>query len=178
MLVVLLAAPLAGLHRMAALLAREQPASFGDFVEGTREFALAAIAIALGAAIVGLVLVTNAVVGFGSDGPVGWFLGATAVYGLVALALALVTVWPLLVDPDRAGVPLRRKLQLAGLVIVGRPGRLLVLGLVIVAVLGISTLLLAGVVLFGVAYACLLGTRWVLPTADELEARYEAARAR
>jgi hypothetical protein len=32
-------------------------------------------------------------------------------------------------------------------------------------------------VLVGVSYSALLGTRWVLPAVDALEARYEAARA-
>jgi len=53
-----------------------------------------------------------------------------------------------------------------------------VLTLLIAAILVVSTALLGVIVLVGVAYASLLATRWVLPTADDLEARYEAARAR
>jgi hypothetical protein len=83
-----------------------------------------------------------------------------------------------LVDPRHEATPLRRKLQLAGLVVIGRPGRLLVLTAVMAAVLIASIVLLAGIVLFGIALPSLIGTRWVLPAVDELEARYEAARAR
>jgi uncharacterized membrane protein YesL len=175
---VLLAAPVAGIHRMAALLTRGEAASLGDFAEGARRFGLQASGIAAGAAILGAVLVTNLATGFASDGPFGWFLGATALYGLVALAMYLVGIWPLLVDPNHEAAPLRRKVQLAGLVVIGRPGRLLAVTALMIAVLLVSIVLLAGIVLFGVAFASLIGTRWVLPVVDELEARYEAARAR
>jgi hypothetical protein len=73
---------------------------------------------------------------------------------------------------------LRRRLQLAGLVLIGRPGRLFLLTVLIVAILVVSTVLLGAIVLVGIAYTSLLATRWVLPAADDLEARYEAARAR
>jgi uncharacterized membrane protein YesL len=177
-LVVVVAAPVAGIHRMAALLARGEPAGISDFVEGTRRFGLHATGIAAGAAVLGAVLLTNIATGFSSDGPLGWFLGATALYGLIALAMFLVAAWPILVDPNHEQASLRRRLQLAALVLIGRPGRLFVLTALIVAILVASTVLLAGIVLFGVSYASLLATRWVLPAVDALEARYEAARAR
>jgi hypothetical protein len=105
-------------------------------------------------------------------------VGATALWGLVALAMFIVALWPVLVDPRHEAAPLRRRLQLAALVVVGRPGRLFLLTLLIAATLVASTALLGVIVLVGVAYASLLATRWVLPAVDELEARYEAARAR
>ena len=177
-LLVLLAPPLAGLHRMAARLARDEAASLSDFAEGTRRFGLHAIGIGAGAVILATVLSTNVIVGFGSDSPLGWFLGASAVYGLVALAMYLVALWPVLVDPNHEATRLRRRLQLAALVVLGRPVRLFVLTALIVAVLAVSTALLAGIVLVGVADTSLVATRWVLPAADQLEARFEAARAR
>jgi uncharacterized membrane protein YesL len=175
---VLVAVPIVGMHRMAALLTRGEPTSISDFLDGMRRFGLAAAGITAGVAILGVVLVTNVVTGFGSSSPLGWFVGATALWGLVALAMAVVAIWPVLVDPRREDRPLRRRLQLAGLVVIGRPGRLFVLTLLIAAILVVSTALLGVIVLVGVAYASLLATRWVLPTADDLEARYEAARAR
>jgi uncharacterized membrane protein YesL len=177
-LLVLVAAPLAGLHRMAARLTRGEAASLADFAEGTRKFGLRAIGIAAGAAILATVLGTNFIVGFGSNSPLGWFLGASALYGLVALAMYVVALWPVLVDPSHESASLRRRLQVAGLVLLGRPGRLFLVTVLVVAVLVLSTVLIAGIVLFGVAYASLLASRWVLPAADALEARYEAARAR
>jgi len=96
----------------------------------------------------------------------------------VALAMYLVAIWPVLVDPNRAGSSVRRRLQVAALVAIGRPGRLLVVTALIVVILAVSTVLLAGIVLFGVGYSSLFATRWVLPTADAFEARYQAVRAR
>jgi uncharacterized membrane protein YesL len=177
-LLVLTAVPLAGIHRMAALLARDEPAGFGDFIDGMRRFGVQAACIGAGAALLAGVLATNVVIGFGGDGPLGWFLGATALYGIAALAMYVVAAWPVLVDPMHDGATFRRRLQLAALLVVGRPGRLLLLSCLIVAVLAVSTVLLAAIVLVGVAYASLVATRWVLPATDELEARYEAARAR
>jgi hypothetical protein len=177
-LVVVLGIPVAGLHRMAALLARDEAASLSDFVDGMRRFGVAATGVATGAAILAFVLTTNMVVGLGSGEPLGWFLGATALYGDIALAMFLVAAWPILVDPRRESARLRRRLQLAGLVVIGRPGRLFLVTAIVIAVLALSVVILAGIVLVGVAYVSLLATRWVLPVADELEARYEAARAR
>lgn len=178
MLVVLLAAPLVGLHAMAARLVRDEPVNLDDFVAGTRRLGLQATLVAAVAAVLAAVLLTNVLTGFSADGPLGWFLGATAIYSLIALAMYLVALWPVLADPNHVDVPLRRKLQVAGLVVIGRPVRLLVVTLSVIVILTVSTVLLAGIVLFGVAFASILATRWVLPAADELEARYEAARAR
>ena len=175
---VVLAIPVAGMHRMAALLIRDEPAAFSDFVEGMRRHGLHATGIAAAAVVGGAILATNVSIGFSSDGPIGWFLGASALYGLAALAMYLVAIWPVLVDPNRAASSLRRRLQVAALVVIGRPGRLLVVTVLILAILVVSTVLLAGIVLFGVGYSSLFAARWVLPTADAIEARYEAARAR
>jgi len=177
-LAVLLAVPVAGLHRMAAVLTRGEATSLSDFVDGMRRYGARATGIAAGVAILGFVLVTNVATGFSTDNPIGWFLGATAAWGLVALAMYLVAVWPILVDPNREETGVRRRLQLAGLVVIGRPGRLFALTILIGLTLVASTVLLGAIVLVGVAYASLLATRWVLPAADELEARFEAARAR
>jgi hypothetical protein len=173
-----LAIPVAGLHRMAALLARGEATSLSDFVDGMRRFGAAAAVVAAGASILAFVLTTNVVIGFESGSPIGWFLGATALYGVIALVMFLVAVWPILVDPQRESAPVRRRLQLAGLIVIGRPGRLFLLTAIVIVVLAASVVILAGIVLVGVAYTSLLATRWVLPAADELEARYEAARAR
>jgi hypothetical protein len=176
-LVVLTAVPLAGLHRMAALLARDEPAGFSDFVDGMRKFGRQAIAIGAGLAILAAVLVFNVITGFGGGGPLGWFLGATALWGLVGLAMYTVAIWPVLVDPGHAGATLRRRMQLAGFVVIGRPGRLFVLTILIAAIIVASTVVLGLVILAAIAYVSLLATRWVLPSVDALEARYEAARA-
>ena len=175
---VLLAIPVAGLHRMAAILTRGEATSLSDFIDGMRRYGVAAAAVSTGAAILAFVLTTNTIVGLGSGEPIGWFLGATALYGDIALAMFLVAAWPILVDPRRESASLRRRLQLAALLVIGRPGRLFLVTAIVIVVLAASIVILAGIVLVGVAYVSLLATRWVLPVADELEARYEAARAR
>ena len=164
----LLAAPLAGMHRMAALLARGEPASISDFGDGMRRFGVHAVGVAAAALLAVLVLGTNAVAGFTGRGPADWFVGALAAYGLVALSMFLVAAWPLLVDPARDSWRLGRRLRTAALLVVARPGRLLALTALILMILVASTVLLGGIVLVAASFASLVATRWVLPAADQL----------
>jgi hypothetical protein len=175
-ILVLLAVPLAGIHRVAALLARDEPAAFSDFVDGMRHYAAPAVAVATGAAILAIVFTTNVVVGLEVGGPVAWFIGAMALWGDVALVMLLVTFWPVLVDPHREDLPLRRRLALAGLVVIGRPGRVVALTLVVAAILIVSTVLFAAILLVSVAYVSLVSARYVLPLLDALEARLPEGR--
>jgi hypothetical protein len=170
-LLVLLAIPLAGLHRIAALVARDEPADFSDFVSGMRRYAAPAVVVAGGAAILAGVFTTNIVVGFEAGGPVGWFVSAMALWGNVALAMFLVAFWPILADPRREGLGLRRRLGLAGLVVIGRPVRLFVLTAAVALILLISTVLFVAILLVSVAYVSLVASRTVLPMLDALEAR-------
>lgn len=174
-LLVLLAIPTAGLYRMAALLARDEPAALSDFVDGMRRSAWSALAVAGGSAILATVFATNVTVGLQAGGPVGWFVSAMALWGLVGLAMFLVAFWPILVDPRREGLGLRRRMALAGLVVIGRPGRVLALTAIQLVILLVSTILLAAILLVSVAYASLVATRYVLPLVDSLEARLPAA---
>jgi hypothetical protein len=175
-LLVALAVPTAGLYRMAALLARDEPVALSDFVDGMRRHAWSALTVAGGAAILATVFATNVVVGLDAGGPVGWFVSAMALWGLVGLAMFLVAFWPILADPRREGLGLRRRLALAGLVVIGRPGRVLALTAILVVILAVSTVLFAAIVLVSVAYVSLVGARYVLPLADSLEARLPEGR--
>lgn len=176
-LLVLLAVPVAGLHRMAALIARGEPAGFADFVGGMRRHAAAAVTVAAGAAILALVFTTNVLVGLQAGGPLAWLLSALALWGDVALATWLVAFWPILADPEREAVGLRRKIALAGLVVVGRPGRTFLLAALVWAILAISVVLFAAILLVSVAYVSLVSARYVLPMADEVERQVAAHRA-
>jgi hypothetical protein len=176
LLVVVLAVPTAGLYRMAALIVRDEPVALSDFVEGMRRYAGPALAVAGGAAILATVFATNVVVGLEAGGPIGWFVSAMALWGLVGLAMLLVAFWPILVDPRREGLGLRRRLALAGLVVIGRPGRVLALTAIQVVILLGSTVLFAAILLVSVAYVGLVGARYVLPLADSLEARLPEGR--
>jgi hypothetical protein len=175
-LLILLALPTVGIYRMAALIARGRPAGFADFVDGIRRFWLPAIAIAvLGAALV-LVFATNVATGFHAEHPVGWFLSAMALWGLVGLAMLLIALWPLLVDPEREERSARQRLLLGGLAVIGRPVRLLVLTVIVAVLLTISTVLFALLIMVAIAYVALVSAHVVLPMVDELETRLPEGR--
>jgi hypothetical protein len=171
MLAVILAVPTAGVYRMAALIARGEPAMLFDFLDGMRRYWPAALATGTAAAALAIVFVTNIGVGLGAAGPLGWFISAMALWGIVGLAMFLVAFWPVLVDPRREGTPLRYRAGLAGLAVIGRPVRLVVLTALVTLLLVLSTVLFVVLILVGVVYVALLTSRVVLPMVDELEAR-------
>lgn len=175
-LLVLLAVPTAGLYRMGALIARGEPATFSDFLGGMRRHGLAALAVALAAVVLAVVFTTNVVVGLEARNPLGWFISAMALWGDVGLAMFLVAFWPVLVDPRRQDIGLRQRLVLAGLAVIGRPGRMLVLTAIVGLILIVSTILFAAIVLVSVAYVAVFSSRVVLPLVDALEARLPEAR--
>lgn len=175
-LLVALAVPTAGLHRLGALIARGEPAAFSDFVDGMRRHGLAALAVTSGAVALFVVFTTNIVVGLQAGGPLGWLISALALWGDVALTMLLVTFWPVLTDPRRDGLGLRQRLTLAGLVVIGRPGRIAAVTLVVTAILVVSIVLFAAILVVSVAYVSLVSARYVLPLLDALEARLPEGR--
>jgi uncharacterized membrane protein YesL len=177
LLVAVVAVPLAGIHRIAALLVRGEAASFSDFTDGMRRSATRAVTIGAAATILAFTFSSNVMLGLQLDNPFGWFLTATAAYADVALAMILVAFWPLVVDPQREGRPLRRLVILAGIVCLARPGRMFLLTVLIAVILAASTAILPAIALVGVSYVSLVATRYVLPLADRLESQ-AATRAR
>jgi hypothetical protein len=169
LLISVVAVPLAGIHRMAALIVREDGATFGDFTDGMRRRAGVALAAGVISIILAIVFWSNVILGLQIDNPVGWFLSATAAYAEVALAMVLVAFWPLLADPRREHLSGRRALVLAGLVCLARPGRMFILTLLIGALLVAATAILPAIALVGVSYVSLVATHYVLPLADNLE---------
>ena len=170
-LFVALSLPTAGIHRLAALIARDEPATLSDFFDGMRRSAGPALVVGAGSVAAILVLTTNLLVGIGSNNPVGWFIAAMALWGLVGLAMVLIAFWPILADPRRDGLSLGRRLALAGMTVIGRPVRMLMLALLVGVVLLVSTILFALLLLVAVAFVSLVSSRHVLPTVDELESR-------
>ncbi|HXG27198.1 MAG TPA: hypothetical protein VNL94_10195 [Candidatus Binatia bacterium] len=175
-LLVLLAIPTAGIYRMAALIARDEPAAFSDFVAGMRRYAGTAVLLGVGVTLLVFVLTTNVLLGMGTDHPVGWFVSAMALWGLVGLAMFLVAAWPLLVDPRREDVGVKRRLSLAAIAVIGRPVRMVVLVALVGLLLVASAVLFALLVMVTVAFVALVSSRYVLPMVDELEARLPEAR--
>lgn len=176
LLLVLLALPTVGIYRMAALIARGRPAAFGDFLDGIRRWWLPAIATGVFGAALALVFATNVALGFHADNPIGWFVSAMALWGLVGLAMLLIALWPLLVDPEREDRSARQRVLLSGLAVIGRPVRLLVLTILVAVLLAISTVLFALLMMVAIAYVALVSAHVVLPLVDELEARLPEGR--
>lgn len=176
-LVAILAIPLAGIHRIAGLVARGAAASFSDFAVGMRRFWLPALGVGVAATLLAAVFTINVVIGLQFGGVFGWVFSALALYADIGLAMLLVAFWPLLVDPLREDIPLRTRLRLAVLVNLSRPGRMFVLTLVIGLILLASTFLFVALVTVSVAFVSLVATRYVLPAADRLEGRPTVHRA-
>jgi uncharacterized membrane protein YesL len=159
------------MHRIAALIVRGDSVGFADFLSGMRRYFLPALGLGTVAWLLALVFTANAFIGLQQDNVVGWLFSAFALYGDVGLVMYVVAAWPILVDPLREELPVRRRLWLAAAVILTRPVRMLMLTAVIVALLLASTLLFAALLTISVAYVSLVATRYVLPAADRLEGR-------
>ncbi len=173
----LLAVPVAGIYRMAALIHRGAAVSFSDTIAGMRRFAGAALAIGAGATFLAAVFSANIVIGIQVGGIAGGVFSVLAAYADLGLAIYLVAAWPIVVDPLREELTLRSRLWLAFLVIAARPGRMLLLTLVVLAILVASTVLFAALLTISLAYVSLATTRYVLPAADRLEGRPTVRRA-
>ncbi len=168
-----LALPNAAVFRVAARIVRGEPSvGLHDIVAPYRRGGGAAAMVALGAVVTvfGLVLGTNLVTGFGQGGPAGWVIATLAAWGLVALWCVAFVAWPLIVDPHRAGIPLRARLRLAGALLLVDPVRFGALGLVLAVISIVSTVLTAAILTVSVSFVALIACRAVYPVADRLDA--------
>jgi hypothetical protein len=169
LLLPLLAIPTAGLYRMAAIVVRGEGLRFSDFFTGMTAFWRQALLIGAIGVVLAVAFTSNVVIGLQAASPAGWVFGALALYGDIGLAMLLSSLWPLLVDPARGGRPLRDVAWLAAKVVLWRPGRMAGLTALLAALLIVSTILFAALLMISVAYASLVATRFVLPLADRLE---------
>jgi hypothetical protein len=170
----LLALPAAGVFRLAALIVRDEPVSLSQAFGALRRIGgralLVGTALVAGVAVLG----TNLVVGLEARGLVGWSLATFAGWGLAALGVLAVTIWPLLVDPRRDGMSLSGVLRLAALLALAYPLRFGALALVVVAIVALSTLAVVALLTLALGFAALVGCRYVLPAADRFAARIPA----
>lgn len=168
---VLLSLPTAGVFRLAALIAREQPTAFTDSLDAWRRYLSAALVTGalVGGAV--LILTINLLVGLTSGNPVGWMLGTLAAWGLLAIGSVALAFWPLMMDPLREGQPLRGRLWLSGAVVFASPLRYGLLTLVLALIVVASTIAFAALVTVSIAFVALVLCRYVLPAADRLEGR-------
>ena len=166
----LLAFPTAWVFRLAALLARGEPASFSDGLAAWRP-ALPILLLGIAFAGCGAILLGNVLFGIGSDSVLGWAIATLAFWGLVAEWLLAWTVWPVLLDPARAGRPIRQRLRLAALLLLAYPRRIGTLGFLLLVIVVVSTIAFVALLTISVAFSALIAAQFVLPAADRVEAR-------
>lgn len=169
-LLLVLPFPTAGIFRLSALIAREQPNHFVDAL-AWRSFAKRALAAGLVVGGMTIVLGVNIVSGLNSVDPIAWTIATAAFWGLMILWLAAAAVWPLLFDPLREGERITELVRLALLVIMVNPVRYLALMFVLAIFLVISTILAAAIVTISVAYFGLAASFYAIPAADRIEGR-------
>jgi hypothetical protein len=162
--------PAAGIMRMALVLHRRGSTDVGDFVEAVRR-PWRRLLIGAAQLVLLVVLVVDALLGSSLGGLAGAFLTVSALYGLLIWWVYAVALWPLLEDPTRAGEPVSRIVRLALLLLVAFPIRMLGLGLLLGALLVVSTVAVAPLVTVSVAFVWLVAARYVVPLADRLERR-------
>jgi hypothetical protein len=168
LLAVLLTVPAAGVFRLAAIVARGEPASFSDALEVWTDQPMRLLGLGLAIVAAGLVLVTNVLTGTASGSPIGWAIATFAGWGLLAGWCWLLCLWPILLDPTRSrGIVVSSRL--AALVVLAQPFRLALLGAVLALALVVSAV--AFLLLFTVtlSYVALAAARYVLPATDRME---------
>lgn len=169
----LLALPTLGLYRLAALAVRGEPVALSDAFDAWRPFGLPALGLGIVAVLTFTVFATNVVIGIASGTMLGWALATLAGWGLLVMGVVLMASWPLLVDPWRSDLSVRRRLRLAVLLALAHPVRLGALAVVVAVLLVVSTVAFAAIVMVSVAYVALVTSRYLLPAADRLEARLD-----
>ncbi|MDQ2673252.1 MAG: hypothetical protein M3Y40_01210 [Chloroflexota bacterium] len=164
------AVPAAGMMRMATVLVRDGHADFSDVTAVLRR-PWTALAVGTVQSAIALVLVVDMWLGAAIGSFTGALLSVSAVYGLVIWWAFAAVAWPLLLDPERQGVPIARRLRLAAVVLVAHPFRVGVVLVLVGAALALSLLMIAPFVTFAAALGWLMIARFVLPVADRIEGR-------
>ena len=166
----ILALPAAGIMRMATRVERIGHTDFGDFIQVVRH-PLRILVIGGLQALVTTVLVTDVLIGLSWGSWPGTLLFVSALYGIGVLWCYAVVAWPILLDPERDGEPVRGLLRLALVVLLVHPFRLGGLALLAGLLLVLATVLIAPILTFAVSLAWLAVAGYVLPLADRVEGR-------
>lgn len=167
----LLAFPTFGLFRLAALIHRGNGVSAGDAFGPWRTMWPRILALGVAFVAIAVVFLTNVAVGILRQDVVGIAIATAAVWGVVAMVVVGVILWPLAADPERADRPFREIVRLAALLAIAFPVRFGALAVLILVVLAISTVAFVALLTIGIAFIALVSARFVLPAADRLEAR-------
>ncbi len=175
-ILVVLALPGAAVFRLAALIARGEPASFGDAVEALHDRPLQRLGLGALMVLGALVLLTNLVGGALSGSMLGWGVATLAGWGVIAGWCWLLCFWPILLDPHRPDVGVRGAARLASLLVLAFPLRIGLLSLALAVLLALSAVAFLALFTISFAYAALVACRYVLPAADRLDAAMAARR--
>lgn len=167
----LLTLALVGVARLAGLIVRREEVVLSDAWSAARERARPAVFLGFLSVAAAAILATNIVVGLATGTPIGFMLAALAGWGLVGVWLTSLPFWILLADPARTAWSAADVMRLTGLLLLARPLLLIGLGLASAVVLVVSSVLVAAVLIFAVAYAALVTAHVILPAADRLSAQ-------
>jgi uncharacterized membrane protein YesL len=171
-LVAVAVVPAAGTMRMATRLHRVGHTDLGDFAEvfrGRGRILLLGVA----QLAIGVVLAIDIAVALAWGSWIGTILLVGAAYGIAVLWAVAVVAWPILLDPARDALPIRARLRLAFIVVLLEPRRVAGVAIAGGLVLAVSTVLIAPILTFSVAFVWLLLAGYALPLADAVEARLE-----
>jgi len=167
----LLALPTAGIYRLGTLIARSEPVAFSDALSAPRRGLLRIVCAGALISLVSVVLVADIVLGMEMASPIGWSLATLSMWALLVLCAGVLIFWPLLLDPEREDRPLRATVRLTALLLLAFPLRFAALAMVTGAIIVVSTVAAAALATVAISFVALVGTHYVLPAADRLEAR-------
>lgn len=160
--------PAAGTMRMATRLRRDGHTDLGDFAEVFRGH-WRVLLLGVAQVVIGVVLIVDVAIALAWGSWIGTFLLVGAAYGIALLWAMAVVAWPILLDPVRDAIPIRRRLRLAVLVALHKPRRIAALAVASGVVLLAATVLVAPILTVAVSLTWLTIGGYVLPLADELE---------
>jgi hypothetical protein len=104
-------------------------------------------------------------------------LGLVAFYTVLGVWVLSITVWPIVLDPERRAESVRAGVRLGALLVLAHPLRIGLLVLVLTVVAVAAVIFVAAIVTFAAAYLALVAAHYVLPSADRLEGRATVAEA-
>jgi len=166
-LLVLLVPASYGVCLMAVSAVRGRPARLTQLRAGATVRGWSGFWLGAGQLLVLALAVTNATIAVQAPSLPLVLAAVVSGYAGLFVAASVLAIWPLLVDPDRAHLPMRSIARLGFAVIAARPGRLLALVVleVVFVVVGLQTFVAALVL---PALALLVASWVVLTLADEL----------
>lgn len=167
-LTVVLGWPAAVIAMVAARVVRGEPVAALDALRWPLTRGTVPM-LALGAVLVVAVALVDVTVGLGRGDVVGLVFATVAGWAVVALVALACVVWPILGDPRRQGLGIRRVVRLAVAVAFLHTLRVTAAGLLAALVIAVSTILVAPVLTVSLSLVALMLCRVVLPLADALD---------